>query len=260
VKLTTLNEIISLKRACNCEVRVTGGTEQGHSESGTCKHSNGFKIDIGLNTQLDNYITSRFRSSGIRSNDRAQLYTAPSGAVYAKESNHWDIAVCATASAGTPITGGSIVGSGKGTSGIGVCAPITNPSSPVSVENLQKTCLSANANLFSQIANEETRGQSIPSTVDKCSDGNPVSFGYFQINISATTALKINGISCNTAFSKPYTAQDKTCVVTNRVLYEQCRDAILNPITNIQTACNMSNNGTNLTPWNGSCFERFVSN
>jgi hypothetical protein len=158
---------------------------------------------------------------------------------------------------GTAVSGGTISGSGAGTVGSGRCVPITDSSSPASVANLQNTCLSANATLFSEISNEETGGQSIPSGSDKCADGNSVSFGLFQINI---TGVSIGSLPCPSAFNKPYTATDHSCVVTNQTLYQQCKTAALDPNQNIQAACAMSNNGTSLAPWNGSCFAKWTSN
>ncbi len=63
--------------------------QTGHA-SGTYSHWNGYKIDTPVTTCTTNYITSHYTYSGVRG-DGATLYTAPSGNVYAKEGNHWDI-------------------------------------------------------------------------------------------------------------------------------------------------------------------------
>ena len=82
-------EIVNVKNACGCTVIITGGTEPGHA-SGTYSHANGNKIDLGLNSALNTYIETHFPKSTVRS-DGAQQYTSSSGAVYAKEGDHWDI-------------------------------------------------------------------------------------------------------------------------------------------------------------------------
>jgi hypothetical protein len=93
----TVTEVVQLKNDCtakmgSCNVIVTGGTESGHA-AGVCSHGNGYKFDVGLNTNLSNYIKTTFTPSGTRS-DGAALYTKPGGsAIYALEGNHWDVAV-----------------------------------------------------------------------------------------------------------------------------------------------------------------------
>lgn len=85
-------EIIGLKKNCNCTVIVTGGTEPGHATTGTYNHQNGYKIDLGLNPQLDQYIKNTFKNIGPRSGDNAMQYqNTTTGAIYALETNHWDI-------------------------------------------------------------------------------------------------------------------------------------------------------------------------
>jgi hypothetical protein len=97
IKQATINEIISLKKACNCEVVVTAGTEQGHSE-GSCSHSGGFKADLRKNTALDNYIRTKFTPAPSW-RDGTKVWTSSTGGKYADESSatggpHWDVAVC----------------------------------------------------------------------------------------------------------------------------------------------------------------------
>ncbi|OGE73751.1 MAG: hypothetical protein A3I07_03300 [Candidatus Doudnabacteria bacterium RIFCSPLOWO2_02_FULL_42_9] len=93
INRATVDEVIALKTVCpSCSIVVTGGTEPGH-EPGACSHANGFKIDIDDTANVNTYITSNFKPSGARASDGAALYTNSSGAVYARESNHWDIVV-----------------------------------------------------------------------------------------------------------------------------------------------------------------------
>ncbi|GGP83887.1 hypothetical protein ACWDY7_32335 [Streptomyces calvus] len=89
INKATIAGLVAFKKASRCAVRVTGGTERGHA-SGTYSHYNGYKADIALNSCVNNYITSRFKHSGKRS-DGATLYKSPAGNVYAREGNHWDI-------------------------------------------------------------------------------------------------------------------------------------------------------------------------
>lgn len=70
-------------------VVITGGTEVGHS-GGTYSHSTGWKLDIRLDTCVNNYITSTFTYKGVRG-DGAALYEDADGYIWAKEGNHWDI-------------------------------------------------------------------------------------------------------------------------------------------------------------------------
>ncbi len=79
----------TLKTSSGCSITVTGGTETGHA-GGTYSHSNGYKIDISLNTCINSYITKQFAYIGKRGDGAAQ-YKASSGNLYAKEGNHWDI-------------------------------------------------------------------------------------------------------------------------------------------------------------------------
>ncbi len=92
----TLNEVGILAAGIGSNnVFVTAGTEgcgTVHSV-GTYSHCNGYKIDLRLNTNLNNYITQNFKKISDRTTDGATQYVAPSGAVYALESDHWDVLV-----------------------------------------------------------------------------------------------------------------------------------------------------------------------
>jgi hypothetical protein len=96
IKVVTLNEVFSLGQIVGGNnIYVTGGTEGCGTvhRSGQYSHCNGYKIDLRFNDRLNNYIESNFEKIGIRS-DRAELYRNPlTGAIYAKESDHWDIKV-----------------------------------------------------------------------------------------------------------------------------------------------------------------------
>lgn len=93
MKLNTIDQAIAIKQACGCSVVVTGGTETGHA-AGATSHSAGYKIDLGVNTQLDAYIRS-LTPSGSRGSD--SRYKDRCGNEYVRETspNHWDITVTA---------------------------------------------------------------------------------------------------------------------------------------------------------------------
>ncbi len=91
IKESTLNETIWLAEQVGTQnVFVSGGTEGGH-KIGVYSHGNGYKADLLLNTNLNNYITQNFQYTGTRS-DGTQLYkNSYSGAIYAREGDHWDV-------------------------------------------------------------------------------------------------------------------------------------------------------------------------
>ena len=89
INQATVDGIKTFKRISGCAITITGGTETGHS-SGTYSHWNGYKVDVPLTSCIGGYITSHYAYAGTRG-DGAALYKSPSGNVYARESNHWDI-------------------------------------------------------------------------------------------------------------------------------------------------------------------------
>ncbi len=93
IRRATITGVRGFKRASGCYVTVTGGTEVGHSTSGTYTHWNGYKIDIKRTDCVTNYIKGRYTHIGTRSSDGSPLYRDPAGNIYADEykKNHWDI-------------------------------------------------------------------------------------------------------------------------------------------------------------------------
>ncbi|MEU4698986.1 hypothetical protein [Nonomuraea dietziae] len=85
----TLAGVIDLKRESGCKVVVTGGTEAGHAP-GAFSHAAGYKIDIRHSECVDRHITRTYPKAGVRS-DGAALYGSADGALFASESDHWDI-------------------------------------------------------------------------------------------------------------------------------------------------------------------------
>jgi len=155
-------------------------------------------------------------------------------------------------------TGGG--GGGSGTTGNpgNSCAPPANGPC-ANASNL--SCFGSSAQFMQGVCNRESGGNAaLPSAVDKGADGNPVSFGLFQINISANNMINPatgQSVNCPSAFSGgQYTAHNHNTRVSNSTLYNQCVKLAEDPTANIQTACAMSNGGKNLGPWtstNGTC-------
>ncbi|KKK06800.1 hypothetical protein [Micromonospora sp. HK10] len=89
IRQATIDGIITFKRASGCAITITAGTEVGHA-SGTYSHWNGYKVDIALSTCIQNYVSAYYAYVGYISGFGYQ-YRAPSGNLYTKEGNHWDI-------------------------------------------------------------------------------------------------------------------------------------------------------------------------
>lgn len=95
IRKETIDEITSLSSSVGSEnVYVTAGTEGCGTTHliGTYSHCNGYKTDLRLNTNLNNYITGNYEYIGTRS-DGAKMYKSSSGATYALEKDHWDVLV-----------------------------------------------------------------------------------------------------------------------------------------------------------------------
>jgi hypothetical protein len=163
------------------------------------------------------------------------------------------------ASSGTG-AGGITGGGTTGTPPPNACAAPAN--GPCSNANAAALSCFGNATQFMQgVCNRESGGNpAIPSGVDIGADGNPVSFGLFQINISATSLVDPTTgktVPCPSAFSGgAYTAKNHATTVSNQALYNQCVALAKDPTANIQNACLMSKGGTYLAPWksnSGAC-------
>ena len=86
----TVDGVLNLKQNCGCDVTVTSGTGGVH-QNGTYSHANGYKVDLRLDSGINNYIEKPGNFIGIRSDDGAPMYSGPGGGIYAKEGNHWDV-------------------------------------------------------------------------------------------------------------------------------------------------------------------------
>ncbi len=143
---------------------------------------------------------------------------------------------------GGTVNGSQATGSGGTVTG-GKCA--IRSSGACSVANLTPA-FGSDAQTFSKICSHESGGASIGSTVDKTIDTQePVSFGLFQINISANS---IAGYNCPSAFDKTYTSKVHDVHIVNRRLYEECKASALDAATNIQFAAQL-HQAHGYSPW-----------
>lgn len=90
VRQSTIDGVVTLRRASGCAITVTGGTEVGHSTSTTYSHINGWKLDLRLNSCIAGYVDRSFAYQGLRG-DGWPLWKAKSGNLYCKEGTHWDV-------------------------------------------------------------------------------------------------------------------------------------------------------------------------
>ena len=96
IQSKTIDEALSLVSSVGSNnVFVTAGTEGCGTvhATGVYSHCTGYKVDLRLNANLNNYITQNFQKTSYRTSDGAAQYVSPSGAVYALENDHWDILV-----------------------------------------------------------------------------------------------------------------------------------------------------------------------
>jgi hypothetical protein len=131
---------------------------------------------------------------------------------------------------------------GNQSGGSVTCTPAS--SGPCSVTQLKSTCLGSSANSASEICNAESSGNAVAGG-DISTNGQPVSIGLFQINLSANT---IAGLNCPSAFNHSWHVGSPS-TITNPTLYAQCVAAAKNVATNIAKACSLSNNGANWSKW-----------
>jgi hypothetical protein len=149
------------------------------------------------------------------------------------------------------------------------CAPMQ--SGPCAVPNLLNGCFAnKTALVMSGICRRESGGYAAKlSGTDLCvgPSGNllPVSVGLFQINItdSWNQQVTVNGksYSCSQAFDGAaihcashggtacLTSNGAQCKVVNMAIYNACVTAAQEAALNINAACQLSNDGSNLSPW-----------
>lgn len=164
---------------------------------------------------------------------------------------------------GGTITGMSLLG--QFTSG-GTCTPLS--SGPCSVQSLSNTCFNPNQLNAAKVCSRESTGNTFKlSSTDKLADGNSYSVGLFQINLTNSYTIPVDGQSCSNAFTQPCqnsgghhnvsptgacssTIKSGSCgSVSCMQLYTDCVQSAKNPSNNISVACQLSSNGTNWSRW-----------
>ena len=143
-------------------------------------------------------------------------------------------------------------------------APPRGGCSTQSLMSVGGACFGDNISVAGGVCGVETaNGALLKSTTDVTEGttanpkGESVSFGLFQINISANKVFDLKTatlIDCPKAFDRPFTScsYTGTCPkpkIVDRNLYNKCRDAALDANNNIARACSLSNGGTDWSPW-----------
>jgi hypothetical protein len=89
IRQSTIDGIITFKRASGCAINITAGTEVGHAD-GYYSHWNGWKVDISKTSCVYSYISRYYSYQGYISGWGYQ-WKSPAGNLYTDEGNHWDI-------------------------------------------------------------------------------------------------------------------------------------------------------------------------
>jgi hypothetical protein len=97
----TIAEIVDLKKACDCKITITGGTERQTGDTGIFSHKDGYKFDAriidpetGKRNELATYVTENLEYIGTHA-DGARIYLDPNkpNVTYALKSNVLDVTV-----------------------------------------------------------------------------------------------------------------------------------------------------------------------
>jgi len=140
--------------------------------------------------------------------------------------------------------------SSSGPTAGGLCKVPTNSNNPCSTQNLQGTCF-ANQPRATEVCMLESAGgkQGILSGSDKLNSGSGPSYsvGLWQINLTTTRGLIVDGKDCRTAFSEPCTGAAirvgklGACRahVVDQSLYTKCVAAAQDGKTNSKLACSL---------------------
>ncbi len=160
--------------------------------------------------------------------------------------------------AGAPVATVNGVAAASG----GVCeAPSSGTCEPATLLTVSKGCFGTHVNEASGICNAETRGQSIESQTDVCTDGRAFSVGLFQVNMIANGYL-ISGCEKDKVYNyghgnpglvadpaNPNGKKHYDCSVKNVPLYESCKAQFIEATKNVELACRISSNGAHWKPW-----------
>lgn len=93
VREGVLTEAVGMANLCNCEILITSGTDSSVHRQGTYSHYNGYKLDLRLTPDLTSYVEKNLVRVGPRGDGAIQYVNPTTGAIWAKEDNHWDIVV-----------------------------------------------------------------------------------------------------------------------------------------------------------------------
>lgn len=95
LRQATIDEVLRLRAECDCPVVLTSATGGSH-RSGDYSHANGYKVDLRNTNEgraLTNFILENYTEVAPRVNPPARMFRGPTGALYALESNHWDVVI-----------------------------------------------------------------------------------------------------------------------------------------------------------------------
>lgn len=143
------------------------------------------------------------------------------------------------------IIGIPIVSTGGGGGGGSCTAPTGGP---CSLAQLRNSCFSGEAEQAAQICSKESTGNpQKKSATDITRDGHPYSVGLFQINLTNSFNVRVNGKNCSDAFTEPCQGRAVTqsgpnigrcrATVKDPTLYRACVTAATDVTTNLRAAC-----------------------
>ena len=151
-------------------------------------------------------------------------------------------------------------GSANGPSGTGGSCAIPQQGQ-CTVANLGHTCMGSNASAAAQICSAESSNNPLTGG-DLSTNGQPVSIGLFQINLTANNIPHSGpdaNISCTKAFDHSWHAPGVCSIkkpsecgpstIVNQELYNECATAAKNVTTNINEACTLSGGGKTWGAW-----------
>ncbi len=144
---------------------------------------------------------------------------------------------------GTTTDSSASTASGVGSAG-GTC--LVRDTGPCAQSNFTAAFGSAAGQASEICAAESANGNALEG--DKTTSGDPVSFGLFQINI---TAHDVAGLPCSTkVFDSVFTGSHHNVVIKDQALYSQCRAAALHMDNNSAVAASIyKHDGNSWREW-----------
>ncbi len=99
VQARVIDEIIAVKKACNCRISVSAGLNGNHAV-GPCSHATGYKADMNWSASPDltKFVASNFKYIGLRGDGARRYQNDKSAAIWNLEptsstANHWDMEI-----------------------------------------------------------------------------------------------------------------------------------------------------------------------